>query len=62
MMKSYLKILFLLLCIGGFCVSCKPMSQAQKASKVAKKRYKYIKHDCNCHAYLFEQNLESAEL
>ncbi len=52
-------IVFFALFIG---TSCRELTNAQKASKIAKKRYKYIKHDCNCHSYLYYQDSETAEI
>ena len=54
MAKSMLRIVALALvaCLIG--ASCKTMTNAQRASKIAKKRYKYIKHDCNCHSFLYQ--------
>ncbi|MCQ2960520.1 MAG: hypothetical protein MJ198_10105 [Bacteroidales bacterium] len=60
--KAYLRI-FLFLLLAAFCLeSCKPMSNAQRATKIAKKRYKYIKHDCNCHASVYQLEEESSEI
>lgn len=53
--KSYLKIVAFALIMGVCGVSCKPLSNSQRASKIAKKRYKHIKHDCNCHSYIYQQ-------
>lgn len=56
---SYLKIVALALVLGVGLTSCKPMSNAQRATKIAKKRYKHIKHDCNCHSYLYKMEEHS---
>lgn len=54
MAKSLAKFLVIVLVMNVVLASCKPMSNAQRATKIAKKRYKYIKHDCNCHSYLYQ--------
>lgn len=61
-MKIRLKIAVLVLLASFLGASCKPMSNAQRASKIAKKRYKHIKHDCNCHSYLYIPEEDSAEI
>ena len=45
--------LFILMFLASLCaVSCKTPTNAQKATKAAKERYKYIKHDCHCHSFV----------
>lgn len=59
-MKPYFKI-FALVLLSSFLVSlssCNTTSQARKASKMAKKRYKYIQHDCNCHSFVYPMQEE----
>ena len=50
------KILLCAICLFPllFGVSCRTQTNAQRATKIAKKRYKHIKHDCNCHSYLYQ--------
>lgn len=51
-MKVLRLVLFVFLSLF-LITSCHEMTNAQKASKIAKKRWKHIKHDCNCHSYVY---------
>lgn len=52
-MKRNIVIFFLIVFSFGIVTSCRTQSNAQRATKTARKRWKHIKHDCNCHAYMY---------
>lgn len=52
-MNNKIALFILLSVILGGASSCRTQSNAQRATKIAKKRYRHIKHDCNCHSYVY---------